>query len=94
MSGSGLVYMLVLLGYNAVSHEVTSTREMSWHISHSECLRVLSCERNNGRSETYNQKYVCVPVVDHEMRSIVENSPHPNYPRRYGSGKLTLRGCR
>lgn len=88
---SSTVFMLVMLGYNSVSHEITSTREMSWHASHSECLTVMQAEQDRGRRETFNHNYVCIPVQDHEMRSLVNQNAGANYPRRHGSGNLQLR---
>jgi hypothetical protein len=90
MSTSGTVFLLVMLGYNPASHEVQSTREMSWHASHSECLTVKQLEQDHGRRESFNHMYVCIPVVDYEMADLVAQNSGANYPRRHGSGNLTL----
>lgn len=92
MSGTvGTVFLLVMMSYNSLNHTVTQTREMSWHLSHSECLYVMSAENTNGRRESHNHRYACIAVEDHEMRAMILNSPRNSYPRRYGSGNLTLR---
>jgi hypothetical protein len=84
------VFLLVMLGYNPASHKVQDSREMSWHASHSECLTVMQAEQDRGRRESFNQVYTCLPVVDYEMADLVAQNSGANYPRRHGSGNLTL----
>lgn len=92
MSGTvGTVFLLVMLSYNSLDHTVSQTREMSWHLTHSECINVMRAENQNGRRESTNHRYACITVQDFEMRALLENNARPNYPRRYGSGNLTLR---
>ena len=67
--GASLVYLLVMIGYNAMDHKVTTHREMSWHISHSECLTERAYQNQNGRRESHNHSYVCLPVQDSDMRA-------------------------
>lgn len=90
MSSAGTVFLLVLLGYNPAGSEIQSTREMSWHASHAECLTVMQAERDFGRRESFNHVYVCIPVVDFAMKDLVDQNSGANYPRRHGSGNLTL----
>ena len=90
MSSTGTVFLLVLLGYNPASQAIQSTREMSWHASHAECLTVMQAERDFGRRESFNHVYVCIPVVDFAMKDLVDQNSGANYPRRHGSGNLTL----
>lgn len=88
---TGTVFLLVMLSYNSLNHNVTETREMSWHLSHTDCITVMTAENQYGRRESDNHQYACIRVVDHEMRAELENRPRDKYPRRYGSGNLTLR---
>lgn len=88
--GSSIVFVLVLLGYNSITNDINLHRTMSWHISQSDCIRVMSQEQNRGRTAGYNQNYVCLRVNDPVMRIELENNQN-RYPRRDGSGRLLLR---
>jgi len=88
--GASIVYVLVLLGYNSLNGDVTKTDVMSWHLSHSNCNTVKTAEETRGRRPGYNQSYVCMRVNDAEMRARLEAGQN-NYPRRHGSGNLTIR---
>ena len=59
-----LVFALVLIGYSAVSQEVTMTRIMSYHKNHFGCLQTANKENLRGRRLHYNQNYVCLQVKD------------------------------
>ena len=87
---SGIVYVLVLLGYNAIGGEVTMHKEMSWHLSQSECNDIAWAEKTRGRKEQFNQQYVCLRVVDHLKHAQAERERRGSYPRRHGSNRLLL----
>lgn len=59
-----LVFALVLIGYSAVSQEVTMTRIMSYHKNSVSCLLTMNRERFYGRQLHFNQSYVCLQVKD------------------------------
>lgn len=82
---NGVVYMLVLLGYNSIGGEITMHKEMSWHASLSECNEIMWAEKTDGRKERFNQRYFCMPVVDHEKAAELRNARRDDYPRRHGS---------
>ena len=86
MGSSALVYVLVLWGYNPLAHEVTTHDEINFHISQSDCIQEKNWQNQHGRQETYNRKYMCLPVYDAEMAAIVRAS-HGNVDGRgYRSG--------
>ncbi len=72
--GSSIVFVLVMIGYNAMSHNVDSAREVAWTMSHSACLQELSYQNQRGRAEGYNHEYVCLRVSDFEARARIERS--------------------
>lgn len=91
MTTVGTVFLLAMLEYNSFTHEIASKREMSWHISHSDCVLVMQAEQDRGRRESFNHSYICIPVTDHEMRAIVEDAGRANYPRtQYASTNLRI----
>ena len=59
-----LVFALVLIGYSAVSQEVTMARIMSFHKTHFGCVQTANKENLRGRRLHYNQNYVCLQVKD------------------------------
>jgi hypothetical protein len=88
---SGIVYVLALLGYNSIGGEITTHKEMSWHLSQSECNEVMWQEKTRGRKPRFNQQYVCMRVVDHEKRAAAEHERYDHdYPRRHGSNRLII----
>lgn len=89
--GSSIVYVLVMIGYNAVTHNVDSAREMSWHLSHSACLAEEAYQNSRGRSEGYNHQYVCLEVSDFEARARVENAPNQIVRSKHSLGRGGIR---
>jgi hypothetical protein len=87
-----VVYLLVMLTYNQVSHTVVDTTEVSWHISNSACLTAKADESAHGRSPGYNREYFCMPVQDAEMRNRLKAGQYDRtYPRtKNGGGTLLL----
>lgn len=69
--GSNIIYVLVMIGYNTVHHQVASTDEMSYHLNGSDCMSELNYQRTKRRAETYNRKYACLPFQDAEMYAIL-----------------------
>ena len=59
-----LVFALVLIGYSAVSQEITMTKIMSYHKNSVSCLLTMNRERFYGRQLHFNQNYVCLQVKD------------------------------
>ncbi len=59
-----LVFALVLIGYSALSQEVTMTRVMSYHKTHFGCHQTANRENLRGRRLHYNENYVCLQVKD------------------------------
>ncbi len=72
MGSSAIVWVLVLIGYNSLSHKVTTHKEMSYHISPSDCIQEKTYQNDRGRKETFNRKYICMPVYDAQMRARVQ----------------------
>lgn len=71
---SNIVFVLLLVGYNSISHEVTSNRTVNWHMSHSDCIQEKTHQNNAHRRETFNQSYVCLRVQDSAMRARVQRA--------------------
>lgn len=91
MTVPGTVFLLAMLEYNSLTHEIASKREMSWHVSHSDCILVMQAEQDRGRRESHNHMYVCLPVVDYEMRDLADAGGRSNYPRTgYASTNLRI----
>jgi len=67
--GSSMIYVLVLVGYNSLSHQVETAAMMGYFLSHGDCRNELEYQNRRGRKETYNRNYVCLPVNDAEIRA-------------------------
>ena len=88
---TGIVYVLVLLGYNSRTSGVSSAEEINWHLSHSDCLTAMSNERQ-WRTEKLNDNYACLRVQDYAMRAALEaGEAKNNFPRQHNNGQLILR---
>ena len=64
-----LVFALVLVGYSALSQEVTKTKIMSYHKNHFSCIQTMNKEMYRGRRLHYNENYVCLQVKDSVVAS-------------------------
>lgn len=74
MGASGLVWTLVLVGYNSINHQVTTHDIESYHLSPSDCVQEKTYQNKRGRKETFNRKYMCMPVQDYEMRAKLQSA--------------------
>ena len=66
-----------------MTHQVTTHREMSWHLSHSNCLTEMQYQNDHGRRESHNHSYICLPVQDAVKRAELTPSRNSNH---HGSG--------
>ena len=82
------VFVLLVIGYNAIGSQVVETRELSWHTSFSDCRSILIAEEERGRGVFYNENLVCVQVEDPAMATAARNAGRNDYPLRYGSRYL------
>lgn len=90
--GSSIVFVLALLTYNSTTSSFTKTKEMSWHLSLSECRTVLTKETTQGRKPYFNENYACFPVKDARLAAVLrQNRSQPDYPIRHGSNRLMLK---
>lgn len=91
MSASGFVFALVLVGYNSITHSVSTADTMSYHLSHSDCITEETYQNSNGRTETHNRSYVCLRVYDPEMKARLDSAhgSHSGFGYRSG-GRIVI----
>lgn len=79
------VFVLLLFAYSSFSSQVVETRELSWHLSLSDCRNVMIAEQQRGVGESYNEHMVCIPVDDPLVREIAQKLGRDQYPVRHGT---------
>lgn len=81
-----LVFALALIGYSALSQEVTNTKIMSFHKTHFGCIQTANRENYRGRRLHYNENYVCLQVKDSVIAAELK--------RREGSDRVIVHGSK